>query len=291
MMVNPETWWPTCGKDHRLRRLFRVRNLRITNATADTHLYLLNTQNTDLTPESGSLPSTANGPTSQTSTKQIVTTVAEINTQGQGDNQRTIQILQIEPREHSLALSSTESNSATSESVPTESNQAATENAPKESTSAENKELDKPVERSLSKKKAEEEKQKADNLAKQKATSSESKKPLRRKGTFEKTDSVDAGKKPVDDRVFESMSSEFNRSLRNEKMRLKKSIDRQLSDSEVIKQGQNGSVVDAIQEASLKAGNLSIPNGITASGYDITEIKDEHGRTGRLSLQLKITLL
>lgn len=235
-----------------------------------------------MTPESGSLPSTANGQTSLASNRQIVTTVAEINTQGLDDNQKMIQVLQIEPREHSLALSSNESNSAISENFQTESQNDKFEK---------NQDLNVSTEKSLSlrnstarKKKAEEEKKKPRSLSKQKASSNDSKGSLRRKGTFDKSDSVESNKKdntPVDDRVFESMSSEFNRSLKNEKMRLKKSIDRQLSDSEVIKQGQNGSVIDAIQEASLKAGNLNIPNGMTASGYDITEIKDEHGRTGK----------
>ena len=127
---------------------------------------------------------------------------------------------------------------------------------------------------------------------------------VKRGGTFDRSDSKSKGSnKPSrqsskeggdaistgatgggGDRTFESMSDEFSRSLRNEKIRLQKSIDRQLSSTDVIKaNGSNGSVIDSIQDASRPnvggGGPARISNGLSATGHDLTQIKDEHGRT------------
>lgn len=108
---------------------------------------------------------------------------------------------------------------------------------------------------------------------------------LKRMETFDSNNNNDnsngkksnESKSPVDDKIFETLSYEFNQTLRNEKLRLRESIDQQIENSDVIKKGQNGSVIDSIQNA--QASQLKITNGLSASGYDLTQIKDEHGRT------------
>lgn len=99
------------------------------------------------------------------------------------------------------------------------------------------------------------------------------KRKLKRMETFDK----DVLSRKGDDRVFEAMSNEFNQTLRNEKIRLQKSIDEQMRANDVIKIGQNGSVIDSIQNAQVSVGKIT--NGISLSGYDMTQIKDENGRT------------
>lgn len=119
---------------------------------------------------------------------------------------------------------------------------------------------------------------------------------VKRGGTFDRSNSKDKSKQSskeaagndvaTNDRTFETMSDEFSRSLRNEKIRLQKTIDRQLSSTDMIKaNGANGSVIDSIQDAARPnigggaAGGARISNGLSATGYDLTQIKDEHGRT------------
>ncbi|OTF75743.1 ankyrin repeat domain containing protein [Euroglyphus maynei] len=101
---------------------------------------------------------------------------------------------------------------------------------------------------------------------------------MKRMETFDSSNKIrNETKSPVDDQIFETLSHEFNQTLRNEKLRLRESIDQQIENSDVIKKGHNGSVIDSIQNA--QASQLKISNGLSTSGYDLTQIKDEHGRT------------
>lgn len=170
----------------------------------------------ELTPESGSVPSTANEAANE---NEMV--VEDIGDEGErGESAKTVQILQIEPRELPSPTS-----------PPGEPNEKRKRN-------------------------------------------------LIRTNTFDMQSKPSGEAKPTaaDERMFEAMSSEFNQTLRSEKIRLQKSIDEQMKSNDVIKIGQNGSVVDSIQSAA-QASATKITNGMSTSGYDLTQIKDEHGRT------------
>ncbi|CAG2100231.1 unnamed protein product [Medioppia subpectinata] len=81
-----------------------------------------------------------------------------------------------------------------------------------------------------------------------------------------------------DDDDFETLSNDYKKSLKEEKERLQKHFDRQMSTSEAISMSTR--VVDNIQDAQPPIGsNTMITNGSNSSGYDLTEIKDENGQT------------
>ena len=100
--------------------------------------------------------------------------------------------------------------------------------------------------------------------------------------TFSRSDSqssiVTRNEEQMEEPDFETMSIEFKRSLKEEKFRLQKSFDRQMSTPDAL--AMNGSVIDNVQEAQPPVGSDTIiQNGINSSGYDLTEIKDENGQT------------
>lgn len=100
------------------------------------------------------------------------------------------------------------------------------------------------------------------------------KRPLKRMETYDSNKKIT--EQAMDDE-FETMSNEFKQTLYNEKARLRKSIDQQIENADMLKKSLNGSVIDTIQNS--QSSHLKITNGISASGYDLTQIKDENGRT------------
>lgn len=101
--------------------------------------------------------------------------------------------------------------------------------------------------------------------------------------TFSRSDSQSSvvardGQEGLEDEDFETMSNDFKKSLKEEKDRLQKSFDRQMSTPDAL--AMNGSVIDSVQEAQPPMGSDAvIMNGENTSGYDLTEIKDENGQT------------
>ena len=101
--------------------------------------------------------------------------------------------------------------------------------------------------------------------------------------TFSRTDSqssvkVNDGQEVPKDEDFETMSNEFKKSLKEEKDRLQKSFDRQMSTPDAL--AMNGSVIDSVQEAQPPVGSDAlIMNGENSSGFDLTDIKNENGQT------------
>ena len=82
----------------------------------------------------------------------------------------------------------------------------------------------------------------------------------------------------AEDEDFETMSNDFKKSLKEEKDRLQKNFDRQMSTPDAL--AMNGSVIDSVQEAQPPVGSDAlIMNGENSSGYDLTDIKDENGQT------------
>jgi hypothetical protein len=99
--------------------------------------------------------------------------------------------------------------------------------------------------------------------------------------TFDRSLSLSSFKSKTDEQLaededFETISNEFQKSLKEEKVRLQKSFDSQMSSADAIK--LYGSVIESVQEARPPMGSAII-NGENYSGYDLTEIKDENGRT------------
>ncbi|KPM09878.1 ankyrin repeat domain containing protein 30 [Sarcoptes scabiei] len=114
---------------------------------------------------------------------------------------------------------------------------------------------------------------------------------LKRSDTFDSGSKKKNDKSPTDDKVFEDLNKEFNESIRNEKLRLKESIDSQIENSDLIKSNpaaKAASIIDnEVDRISSSASSLVAPpppglkivNGISTSGFDLTQIKDEYGQT------------
>jgi len=104
---------------------------------------------------------------------------------------------------------------------------------------------------------------------------------LKKTKTFDRSMSQSSYKTRTDEQLaededFETISNEFQKSLKEEKARLQESFDRQMSSNDSIT--MSGSVIESVQEARPPMGSTII-NGENCSGYDLTEIKNEHGKT------------
>lgn len=237
---------PICGSDLQHRRSFHVkfRAICFEFHLDSSHFHVL----TELTPESGSLPSTASS--------QIADCITEpINNQEIEGDEKTVQILQIEPRNQFSW--SDDKNALIGSTIKSIEEQPLNEQI-----------LKTPGEDNIQ-----------DN-GDEEINSNSKPKLLKRGETFDRSQADANSKSPVDDGFFESIKNEFNRSLRNEKIRLQKSIDQQIIDSQVIKPpGNNGSVIDSIQDAQRAHPGQPNPNTLLGASFDLTQIKDEHGRT------------
>lgn len=244
-----------------------------------------------LTPDTGSVPSTANEEQTKNEEDGPRTKENTAEDEGTSSQGKTVQILQIEPRaRYSLELE---------EEMPAETGKGADAFSTVQSEET--------VQLTDAQRESHVEKAPVDVAEREPRQVSEENTPevvkgdtslaqrnrIKRMQTFDRSDSNTMKRQSSknseaspsgDDNTFEAMSNEFSRSLRNEKIRLQKSIDRQLSSTNVIKPGgNNGSVIDSIQDASRPniGGASRISNGLSAAGYDLTQIKDEHGRTVR----------
>lgn len=242
-----------------------------------------------LTPDTGSVPSTATEEQKKNGEDGSQTKENTAEDEGTSSQGKTVQILQIEPRaRYSLELE---------EETPPETDKSAagafSTVQSKETVQLTDAQRDSQVEKASGSEAPVDVANSESRQVVKKDTSLEQRNRIKRMQTFDRSDSNTMKRQSSknseaspsgDDNIFETMSNEFSRSLRNEKIRLQKSIDRQLSSTDVIKSsGNNGSVIDSIQDASRPniGGASRISNGLSAAGYDLTQIKDEHGRTVR----------
>ena len=240
----------------------------------------------ELTPDSGSIPSTANVEPDMVVMNEDVTVIEDQNNESNdGTTEKTVQILQIEPRQREFSIEMDDAKEETnSDYVETAKNDLMMNKIDEENPSL--KSIDEEKTNEDGKIEGDEDEQ-LNNTNEQ--TTNINKGKLKRMETFDSGTESKLGKRelskmdsssPSDDKAFEIMSDDFRRSLRNEKIRLQKSIDNQLDISDIIKPiGKNGSVIDTIQDARSTTLNGQIVNGLNASGYDLTQIKDELGRT------------
>lgn len=233
---------------------------------------------TELTPESGSVPSSADG--DDTKQQRPSSTSIDMNEQklsmseqstmiiNDNLNGKEVQVLQIEPRQMFDNDENVQGNHETESQTIINGNDLGLESNKLDNTVSDNNDDDD-----------------VGNTIIESINNNNTKPILKRMETFDTNNNnndskiSNESKSPmVDDHIFETLKHEFNQTLQNEKLRLRESIDQEIENSDVIKKGQNGSVIDSIQNAQTTKLKIS-SNGLSTFGYDLTQIKDEHGRT------------
>nr|XP_027195480.1 uncharacterized protein LOC113790065 [Dermatophagoides pteronyssinus] len=231
-----------------------------------------------LTPESGSVPSSADG--DDTKQQRPSSTSIDMNEQklsmseqstmiiNDNLNGKEVQVLQIEPRQMFDNDENVQGNHETESQTIINGNDLGLESNKLDNTVSDNNNNNNNVDNTIIE-----------------STDNNTKPILKRMETFDTNNNnndskiSNESKSPmVDDHIFETLKHEFNQTLQNEKLRLRESIDQEIENSDVIKKGQNGSVIDSIQNAQTTKLKIS-SNGLSTFGYDLTQIKDEHGRT------------